>query len=117
MSHTMAVIMLALSVGLNAVLLGRAAKRRRDTRHVHTWTPWSDWRNLRLQGSTYTAFFQRVRYCVGCAQEEQQNVGEHSCSTRDRYNTLSCTHRELYTAIFDPLYEFRQLSKDLEELE
>lgn len=115
--NTLTAIAFAVSVALNAVLLLNAAKRRRDTRHVHTWTPWSDWRNLRLQGSTYTAFFQRVRYCTVCAQEGVQNVGEHSCSTRDRYNTLSCTHRELYTEIFDPMYEIRQINKELEELE
>lgn len=117
MSYTMLVIALALSVGLNAVLLGNAAKRRRDGRHVHTWTPWSEWRNLRVQGAFRTSYFRRVRYCVDCAQEERQNVGEHECGTRDKYGSLACSHLELYTAVFDPLYEFRQINKDLEELQ
>jgi hypothetical protein len=65
----------------------------------------------------YRAYFQRVRYCTVCAKEEVQNVGDHECRARDRYNVLVCSHRELYTEIFDPMYELRQINKDLEELQ
>jgi hypothetical protein len=114
---TLAFIGYAMSVMLNAVLIATLIKSKRTHKHVHEWTPWSEWRKLRSTYSFRQVYFQRVRYCTECAQENKQIVGEHECDTRDRYNTLSCAHQEVYTAIFDPLYELRQINKDLEELQ
>jgi hypothetical protein len=118
--NTLTVIALAASVGLNAVLLLNAAKARKRSAHVHKWTPWSDWRTLEGERSRTLVTFLRVRYCDTCALEEKQHVGQHYCDnlslivpSKERH----CTHRALYTEIFDPMYELRQVNKDLEELQ
>ena len=105
------------SVMLNAWLLGRLLREKRQKQHVHTWTPWSEWASLRMRLQIHQVHFRRVRYCAVCAQEESQNVGEHECRSRNKYGELSCTHLEKYTAVFDPMYELKQLNKDLEELQ
>lgn len=110
-------IWLVLSVMLNAVLIVTLIRQRRGRRHTHTWTPWSEWASLRVTHQIWQVYFRRVRYCTVCAQEEMQNVGNHECRSRNKYGELSCTHRERFTAIFDPMYEFKQLNKDLEELQ
>jgi hypothetical protein len=114
---TIALLGYAISVLLNVYLLAARARDRRRNAHVHTWTPWSEWRTMRQVGDVYQAFFRRVRYCTECAREESQEVGNHDCRARDKYNTLSCPHRDVFTEIFDPLYELRQINKDLEELQ
>ena len=105
------------SVMLNAWLLGLLWREKLQRRHVHTWTPWSEWASLRVTHQIWQVYFRRVRYCAVCAQEEAQSIGEHECRSRNKYGELSCTHREKFTAIFDPMYEFKQLNKDLEELQ
>jgi hypothetical protein len=118
---------LLIAVGFSALFLLNVYQRavitlmRRATRHVHEWTPWSDWRTLEGEDSRSLVTFLRVRYCAGCAQEERQEVGRHYCGDLNNFNVVAskrhCTHVALYTEIFDPMYELRQINKDLEELQ
>jgi hypothetical protein len=114
-------VLLALSAALNAMLLLAMARARKVTAHVHTWTPWSDWRTLEGELSRRLVIFLRVRYCDTCAMEQRQEVGKHYCGDLDNFTIPSknrhCSHRELYTGIFDPMYELKQINKDLEELQ
>lgn len=102
---------------LNAYLYGTVIRMRRAQAHTHSWTPWSEWRTMRQLGDVYQAYFRRVRYCTVCAKEEAQEVGHHDCRKRDKYNVVTCPHRDVFTEIFDPMYELRQINKDLEELQ
>jgi hypothetical protein len=116
MSSSHILLGLMLSVLLNAYLVGRLLREKRRHAHKHTWTPWTDWREL----SRYTSagvdrvWFQRRRYCSACASEERQNVGEHTCK---RLWKSECPHREVFVGVFDPMYELKQINKDLEEFQ
>jgi len=117
---SLAFIGYAMSVMLNAVLIVTLIKQRRASKtptHTHTWTPWSDFIRVSAPKYSYNApvYFRRVRYCADCSREEQQKVGYHQCAQVS--DGKACGHQALYTAIFDPMYELRQINKDLEELQ
>lgn len=106
------------SVLLNAWLLGMRWRDKRAARHVHDWTPWTEWRQLdKYEYGAYRVWFQRRRYCSECAVEEKQEVGSHKCEELSDWKKSVCPHTEMFTGVFDPMYEIRQINKDLKELQ
>jgi hypothetical protein len=111
-------ILLLLSLALNVALM-LAFRRRTPVRgHEHTWTSWTDFRTLEPPPFTYgvKVIFRRVRYCSACGEEQKQEVGEHPCEAVS-IKGKRCPHFQDYTEIFDPLYELKQIDREIKRLE
>jgi len=108
-------VMLAVSLLLNARLLFHP---RRPAEHMHTWTPWTEFHKMEPPPFTYNGkvLFRRVRYCTTCGREQEQEVGEHGCEAVSLHGK-HCTHMQDYTEIFDPLYDLKQIDKELKDME
>jgi hypothetical protein len=111
--------LLTVSLLLNVVFFTMVFRRTgpAEVDHMHTWTPWTDFARMEppLWSGSGSVYFRRVRYCTACGQEQMQDVGRHACAAISRGK--SCPHTEDYTAIFDPLYDLKQIDKELKDLE
>jgi hypothetical protein len=113
-------VLLLVSVLLNVVLLLVHWRRTGsvEVKHMHTWTPWTEFHKMEPPPFTYNGkvLFRRVRYCSTCGREQEQEVGEHGCEAVSLHGK-HCGHMQEYTAIFDPLYDLKQIDKELKDME
>lgn len=107
-NFNVAEFMLGLATGmvLGALIINVVLVSRRR-RHVHLWSPWTDWTAIRTTSRSATRW-DRVRRCRTCGDTQTESAGEHTCIDP----VERCPHYKTLAVTFDEDWVIRKMERD-----